>query len=197
MIYLGISFDDGLMDCFKWSRGMFSFGIRGIFYVCPKRIDTLGFLKTYSLDTMVNEWNHVIANHTWDHEAPKVNTFAEIMDSLKKSTNWLMERDYAYEHLALPYGVRGGGWEDLVELLKERGYILRDVRFKGEKPGTRDLPSAIENTEEELIDEERNYLYFHHNKNTRDDKFVQMLERAVKLRDDGKLTFFPQPENGE
>ena len=67
---VAISFDDGLLDQFKWARGLYRYGIQGTFYICPFHVGHTGCLMPDQLKRMHEEWGHTIANHFWLHERP-------------------------------------------------------------------------------------------------------------------------------
>jgi len=193
-----ISFDDGLMPQFKWARGLWRYGIRGTFYVNPFYIGFREHLMLDHLKRMRDEFGHTIANHFWLHECPR--NFEGINDeivkkilrrNLSKASEWLEENGFGdgKRLVALPYGSNGGGWnkEWIEEILEDcdqvrdvncdginlsRSRVLRAVEYS---PDSRDVfgmtSKMIDAPDESLV-----CYYFHHNLNTKDDDFIDLIE---------------------
>lgn len=200
MIFLGISFDDSLVSQLKWARTMWKLGLQGVFYISPGRLGKRPDLQrgewflTKDHVKEIASCGHLVGNHTWDHEAPRKNTPQEVLESIKKAAEWLEIEGYSPSFLALPWGVRGGGWTaEALEGLKGAGYILRDVAFEGERD--RLLPSALESTALGLAPGE-NLRYFHGNRNTPDDQMARFLYHVASLRDKGELRLL-LPQKGK
>ena len=177
MIRVGISFDDSYIAQLKWARTMHKLGLRGTFYISPSALDDIHKLLGWTLPKMA-EWGHLIGNHTWVHDAPAKASEEEVLTSIYRAASWLRERGYCEELLALPYGVRGGKWSpSFLKRLQHDGYMLRDVRFKGEAPGSRRLPSALESAATTFTEVEGwpDLRYFHGNHNTSDADMAEFL----------------------
>lgn len=180
-----ISFDDGMLDQFKWARGLYQFGIQGTFYINPFRVGHTMYLDLDQLKRMHDEWGHVIANHFWLHECPKGchSNPSPISDqvllrNMAFGAEWL--NDHGFEDgnklLALPFGSKSGGWsDDLVKLLLENCDQIRDtgdgINLKKSK-----ILNAMEATS--IIEAPDNALvcyYFHNNRDTKDSDFLNLL----------------------
>ena len=182
-----ISFDDGLLDQFKWARGLYRFEIQGTFYINPFRVGHTMYLDLDQLKRMHDEWGHVIANHFWLHECPKGchNNPSPISNQvlLRNMTfgaEWL--DDHGFEDgsrlVALPFGSVGGGWsKELIKNLLNFCDQIRDVGNGINMKKSRVL-NAVETTN--IVDAPDDALvcyYFHGNHNTSDTAFVDLLEK--------------------
>jgi len=197
MLKVSLSFDDSLVDQFKWARTMALLNLKGVFYVSPGRLNRPPnfkrcewFLTEEHVERMA-KWGHTIGNHTWDHEAPGMVGVADTVASIEKAAEWLAERSYASKLLALPFGSRGGKWpQGLLSDLITEGYILRDVRFENDAPDLK-LPcsAALESTVFPDLDFSGiDYRYFHGNHATSDDDLADFLYGLNELRSAGRLS---------
>ena len=182
---VAISFDDMLLDQYKWARGLWRYGVRGTFYINPFYVGFDGFLSLEQLRRMHDEWGHTIANHSWLHEAPASNggTRIEILErNVSVGSEWLKENGFGdgARLLALPYGMIGGKWkQEHLERLWPLCDQIRDVGTGINKRGSRIL-SAIETTEiQKANDDKLVCYYFHGNHNTRDRDFVKLLDGLI------------------
>ena len=180
---VSLSFDDGLLDQFKWARGLYRYGIRATFYVNPFTIGFTNYLKTWQLHKMQNEWHHTIANHFWIHEAPaEGGTIEELLVNLVYASKWLEENGFAEgsKLVALPYGSVGGKWTDEhIKMLTKNDYQVRDVGngTNGLEPSM--LLNACESTYWPLQDDSLNLRYFHWNSNTSDLDLMTFVSRIT------------------
>ena len=203
---IGLSFDDGYLAQFKWARGAFRWNVPATFYINPCVINQAGWLQERMLKQMSEEWGHSIANHTWNHESPRAcrargcspTPFGEIVDSAERTRDWLDARGWteASSWVALPYGQRGGQWTPkALETMRAAGFtVLRDVLFLGEEPESRELPSALEDTDTPLVEGKCNLYYFHHDFNTWDHEYEMLLNRIEAAVLDGTATVTKPPE---
>ena len=197
MSLVNLSFDDSLVDQLKWARTMQVLGLKGTFYISPGRLEKRvqqvapgGRYEVYLTEEHVNRlaaMGHCIGNHTWDHEAPATHSGAEIEDSIMRAEEWLTTRGWGGGLLALPYGVRGGKWDDTtLQQLLTRGWQLRDVRFSATE--LRTLPAAWESTEwpaEGAVSPD--LRYFHGNHNTTDEQMAKFLFSVASDVKEGKV----------
>ena len=198
MRQVGLSFDDGLLDQFKWARTMNVLGLRGVFYISPGRVGGQLWLQEWQLEQMTKEWGMVIGNHTWDHECPRTKDIGEkeTLESIERAGEWLEKRGYASKLFALTYGTKGGGWkEEFVGDLQTKGYVLRDVRFEGEAANGHLLPSALESATPTFADAP-DLRYFHGNHVTSDDEMARLLYAVAEKKAAGELTLL-LPQMGE
>lgn len=185
---VAISFDDGLLDQFKWARGLYRYGISGTFYINPCFVGNPWILTLDQLKKMKNEWGHVIANHFWIHEAPAMGLSMDIIlgnfDAAKK---WLDDNGFedGSRLLALPFGSEGGKWtEEHLHALFERCDQIRDVGSGLNEPGAK-LLTATESTGFVDVSNKLMCHYFHSNHKTSehsnnavsDRDFVAFLDR--------------------
>lgn len=176
---VAVSFDDGLLDQFKWARGLYRYGISGTFYINPCFVGSPWILTLDQLKKMKNEWGHVIANHFWIHEAPAMGLSMDIIlgnfDAAKK---WLDDNGFedGSRLLALTFGSEGGKWEEKhVNTLLERCDQVRDVGKGVNDFGARIL-TAVESTKFIDVDDKLMCHYFHGNHITSDRDFVAFLD---------------------
>lgn len=182
---VAISFDDGLLDQFKWARGLWRCDIQGTFYINPFRIGHRMCLTLDQLKRMRDEWGHTIANHLWIHEAPKgsvlnPNPVSEqvLIRDMLFAAEWLEKNGFDKGSLlvALPFGSEGGKWTDeiiynMLEFCDQIRDVGDGVNLKRSK-----ILSAIETTK--VIDAPDDALvcyYFHGNYNTSDSAFLELL----------------------
>lgn len=198
MLKVGISFDDTVMDQLRWARGMRRLGILGTFYITPSRLGEPTFLSEEHV-ARIASWGHQIGNHLWDHIYPKSHPWDEVLQAIELARQWLDDRGYEGNLLALPNGVNGGGWtpEQLREL-EGKGFSLRDVRSAEEGPMERSLPSALEwpgplNFDYDGLD----LRYFHGSYNTNDDEFVELLRSLQAAKANGLVQLVLPPDYRE
>lgn len=187
-----VSFDDGLLDQFKWARGLYRLGIQGTFYVNPFNIGHRMQLDLDQLKRMHDEWGHVIANHFWLHESPKGchSNASPISDQvlLRNMTfgaEWLGLHGFedGSKLVALPFGAEAGKWSDkLIKHLLEYCDQIRDtgdgINLKKSK-----ILKAIETTDMiEAPDGALVCYYFHSNRDTDDLDFLNLFR---KLKESG------------
>ena len=200
MLSIGISFDDSLVDQLKWARTMAQVGLRGVFYVSPGVLGTPALLRegkwflTEDHVRRIAEGGHVVGNHTWEHEAPATHLPVEVLASACRAAEWLDALGWEGSLLALPYGVRGGKWDDaILAALAAEGFVLRDVRFDGEAAAS--LPAALESTA--LVSgEDVDLRYFHGNHNTSDDDMARFLYHVAEEVSAGRARLV-LPRKGE
>jgi hypothetical protein len=135
-----ISFDDGLVEGLKWGRTAAAYGLQCTFYVCP---GLLGrpflnrpnrFCMTERHVEMLAGMGHLIGNHTMRHEAPCSHSWIVVVDSIEDAGEWLDDRGYLGQLLALTYGSVGGHWTpDQVRSLHQTGYTVRDFFPENER----------------------------------------------------------------
>jgi len=189
-IEVALSFDDGLLDQFKWARALYRYRIKGTFYICPFYIGNIGHLNADQLKQMHDEWGHVIANHFWLHEAPRGSKQCNdavgdqvLIRNMLFAAEWLDKNgfDDGKSLVALPFGSAGGGWSKaLINNLLKFCDQIRDVGSGVNKKGSRIL-TAMETTD--LINAPDNSLvcyYFHGNHNTADQDLINLLNKLVK-----------------
>lgn len=130
-IKIAFTFDDGLLDQFKWARLLHSCGIRGTFYINPFNIGNPGFLTLWQLRMMNDEWGHTIANHFWIHECPRNASMKIMVGNLLCAKEWLKNNDFdGGELVALPYGSVGGRWtKEHIEELFKHCLQIRDFNY--------------------------------------------------------------------
>ena len=187
-----ISFDDGLLDQFKWARALWRCKIKGTFYINPFHVGHRRRLTLDELKRMHDEWGHTIANHFWTHESPNGGYLSVIpvskqvlIRNLTFASEWLNDNGFGDGSMlvALPFGSKGGGWsKELINNLLNFCDQIRDVGSGINKKGSRIL-TAIETTE--MIDASDDSLvcyYFHGNHMTSDGSFLDFL---YKLRESG------------
>jgi peptidoglycan/xylan/chitin deacetylase (PgdA/CDA1 family) len=168
-----VSFDDGLLEGLKWARTMAQLGLQGTFYICPgllggEFIRPGQWCLTEAQVEQIVGWGHIIANHTWAHEAPASHVHIVVLDSIHRTEAWLEKRGYDGKRLALTFGSEGGRWDgNFVETLLQEGYGVRDFT---EGQESTELPSKGLRT-------------FHGNHSTSDEafaKFIYSLAEAVE-----------------
>lgn len=183
---VALSFDDGLLDQFKWARGLYRYGVQGTFYICPFHVGYKGYLTLDQLRRMHDEWGHTIANHFWLHEAPIGSKQVRVpicdqvlLRNMIFGAGWLDDNgfDDGSALVALPFGSRGGGWsKEIIENLLEFCDQIRDVGDGINLRKSRFL-NAAETTR--VIDAPDGTLicyYFHGNHNTSDKDFMGLLD---------------------
>lgn len=188
---IAISFDDGLLDQFKWARGLYQYGISGTFYICPFFVDHPWYLTLDQLKRMKNDWGHVIANHFWIHECPADKANMDIiLGNLALAGQWLDEHGFedGSKLLALPYGSVGGKWTD--EHIKELFEYCDQIRDVGS--GLNDFGkkflSATDSTNFIDVKDKLMCHYFHSNHSasgafdTSDEDFISFLD-SIKASD--------------
>lgn len=187
---VAISFDDGLLDQFKWARALHNCEIKGTFYICPFHVGHQGCLTLDQLKRMHDEWGHTIANHFWLHESPKGSKLnAEpvseqiLIRNMIQAENWLTENGFADggKLVSLPFGSKGGKWtKEIIDNLLQFCDQIRDVGSGINKPGSK-IITAQETTEPiGAPDDALVCYYFHGNCNTTDNAFTELL---YKLRE--------------
>lgn len=180
-----ISFDDGLLDQFKWARALYRFEIQGTFYVNPFRVGHRMFLDLDQLKRMHDEWGHIIANHFWIHESPKGCHYSQtpitdqvLLRNMTFGAEWL--RDHGFEDgsklVSLPFGSKAGKWgDDLIEHLLDYCDQIRDTGDGINLKRSRIL-NALETTNMiKASDDALTCYYFHSNKDTGDLDFLNLL----------------------
>lgn len=182
MTHVGISFDDTLVDQLHWARMLEHLGLQGVFYVSPERLGRNVDLQrkewylTEDHLARIAEHGHLIGNHTWQHECPALCADAVVLESIHRASDWLDARGYEPKLLALPNGVRGGGWGDeILETLQAEGYALRDILINNdERTAPSGLPAALEDACVPLR-EGVDLRYFHDSHNVKDLDLATML----------------------
>lgn len=179
---ISISFDDGLVDQFKWARALHHVGIVGTFYVCPFHVDSHKFLSLEQLKRMKLEWGHTIANHLWIHKAPKaglsVKAILALYDCARK---WLVKNGFedGSRMVALPFGQEGGGWTpEYINALLEVCDQVRDYTTTG----VNDLDAYRYVTANGFLDRpfvegKLNLIGLHDNGYNSDGEFLEFLDR--------------------
>ena len=176
MIQVGLSFDDGLVDQLKWAHTLQVVGLRAIFYVSPGLLGSGINAKRQVYATELHvariaEMGHVVGNHTWKHEALATHAIGDCIEAADRARVWLEKRGYNGTLLALPYGSRGGAWDEAaVAALHHLGYATRDVRFAAEDASLGALESC-----ELSLSAPLDLRYFHGNHNTDDDDLARFF----------------------
>ena len=183
MTRVELSFDDSLVEQYRWARLLGELHVPATFYVSPGLLRP-GRLQEWMLPEMKG-WGHTIGNHTWMHEHPAQCGVARTLESINDAADWLDDKGFDGSLLAVPKGVRGGGWSDeLLEKLEAQGYAIRDVRWKRDE--VRPLPGAWESTELPFV-EPTDLRYFHGIHRTPNDAFCAFACEVARLRDAGEL----------
>jgi peptidoglycan/xylan/chitin deacetylase (PgdA/CDA1 family) len=184
MLQVALSFDDSFVDQYKWARTLGELHIPATFYVSPGLIGRPLCLSRTHLNAIAG-WGHLIGNHTWEHEAPKKCGVEVAVESAVRAMVWLEAEGFHGDLFAMPYGSRGGGWDQAAQTtLRARGLLLRDVRFEGE-PLTQ---GALESTSLKIAPTGLDQRYFHSNFNTTDDSLAALFFHLAAERDAGRLT---------
>jgi hypothetical protein len=191
MIKASISFDDGLIEQFKWARGLYRCGIVGTFYINPAEI-ILNNPKNLSLDMlkrMKNEFGHTIANHLWTHECPRNGlTIESICCLYNKAKDWLTLNGFedGANLLAITYGSEGGCWtkDKLDYILSNTNCIqIRDAKDDGYNDlDEKVILKAREDSNMKFLEDKLNLVYLHGNHNTTDEAFVNLLDRLKDVK---------------
>lgn len=191
---VAISFDDGLLDQFKWARALNACGIKGTFYINPFHVGhatrSIVYLTIDQLKKMHDEWGHTIANHFWLHECPRGSKDSSIpvsdqvlIRNMMFGAEWLDDNGFGDGSMlaALPFGSVGGKWSDkLINNLLEFCDQIKDVGSGINKQGSRILTAAETTDLIEAPDDTLVCYYFHGNFMTTDNSFLNLL---YKLRD--------------
>ena len=186
-LIIDISFDDGWMDQLHWARYMQALGLRGTFYVCPGLIGKPGRLTEEHLQLLAS-WGHRIANHTWEHECPRAIGEAKTLEGLEHARQWLAERGWAADVVALVKGSRGGGWsEAFVAQVLTHGFVgMRDVRFKSESVNVfAPRVAALEMADVMAVTPGLNAFYFHNHNNVQESALVEFLSTIARWQETG------------
>ncbi len=185
MARYAISFDDGLLDQFKWARALYQLGIQGTFYVNPFCVGHRMWLDLDQLKRMHDEWGHTIANHFWLHEAPvgSKEHWSPVSDQVLLRNmifgqKWLDEHGFEDGSLltALPFGSKAGEWsDDLVDNLLEFCDQIRDVGSginleKSKRLFSKETTNIIDAPDTALV-----CYYFHSNAGTKDSDFIDLI----------------------
>lgn len=192
MLKIFLSFDDGFLDQFKWARALFSYQIKGTFYINPYTLDSSGYLKMWQLKKMHDEWGHIIANHLWSHECPVLGlTELAVAAEFEATRQWLCDNGFedGSMHVALPFGSQGGGWTlESIRHLEKLADSVRDAGVQTQE--VIDNTSMIWAQEITSIDLDGSDICarsFHQYPNLKDDDFLAMLEMIDDLREQKKV----------
>lgn len=181
MTSITLSFDDSLIAQYKWARWLGEVGVCATFYISP---GVLGECRRLSeeLVARIASLGHVIGNHTWGHECPRRHGVDATVESIARARVWLEDRGYSGTVFAMPYGSRGGGWDEaVVKELQLQGYEIRDVRMKGEGPEQFAWPAAVELTDESVqMFDGVNLVYAHGDLTLNDARFVEFVNDALE-----------------
>ncbi len=186
MTKVAISFDDGVIDQFKWARALNHFGIVGTFYINPFCVGLFRFLNLQQLRRMHDEWGHTIANHFWLHEAPANGVSIQaLISNLEYAKKWLVDNGFedGKDLVALPYGSIGGHWTpSICKKLLNHCIQIRDVSDGFNDLDETELLGAVENVEAKFVDDKLNLVCFHQVTETiTDAKMMLLFERISKL----------------
>lgn len=189
---VAISFDDGLLDQFKWARALWRCKIEGTFYICPFYVGHRSYLTLDQLKRMHDEWGHTIANHFWLHEAPGGSKISSapvsdqvLLRNMIFGAEWLKDKGFADGSMltALPFGSEGGGWrKELIENLLNFCDQIRDVGSGVNLKKSRILAAAETTSVIDAPDDALVCYYFHGNFVTTDTAFLDLL---YNLRESG------------
>jgi len=184
-----LTFDDGLIDQYKWARLLFNNNIKGTFYINPFSVGNPGCLELKHLTEMHDEWNHMIANHLWIHEAPIISGVGLELSNKINRGNFEAARDWLVNNgfqdgsnlLALPYGSSGGQWTPQhIEELRTMALHVRDYGLKVVNESYKDVIwNASESHSLEIRDNCLSCYCFHSTKTTEDDILINLIEQMI------------------
>lgn len=187
---VAISFDDGMLDQFKWARALWRCEIEGTFYINPFRIGHGKYLTLDQLKRMQDEWGHTIANHLWIHESPNGSKLSRepvseqvLIRDMLFAAEWLDKNGFDAGSLlvALPFGSEGGKWTD--EIIQNMLEFCDQIKDVGDGINLKKSKILTARETTEIINAPDSALvcyYFHDNLGTSDTAFLDLL---YKLRD--------------
>ncbi len=191
---ISLTFDDGLLDQFKWARLLGTNGLTGTFYINPFSVENPGFLTYDMLKKMQGEWGHIIANHLWIHESPSYwgdNWEKMLKANFYTAEAWLNENGFMQgsEMVAMTFGTDCGAWEEKhVNVLKSLAVHVRDYSMSP-------LTCKVDNNfaigfqgTGLLVEEDKHTCYcFHGNHETVDEDFTNLIEKILEEQENLKL----------
>ena len=198
-----LSFDDCCLSQYKYGRGLKAYDIVGTFFINPSMIGLADHLNIAQLRMMHDEWNHIIANHMWEHVGAPSLSVEETIESIKKTDTWLLDNKFeeGCGLFALPYGSVGGRWNEYMPEIIKNTKLIRDVsnydgvHYNGDNSidYNNRLYAFGDDTDVmfKILDKIKNdhiYLfYFHNDQKTFDPEFERLLEKLDELRTAGKI----------
>ena len=110
---VSLTFDDGTSDQLPVATWLAARGVPATFYVNSGRIGNAGFLGWDDIATIAAQ-GHEIGGHTVDHPDLTTLTVDQAADQIGADRSALLERGYAADTFAYPYGARSRELEEVV-----------------------------------------------------------------------------------
>ncbi len=187
-----LTFDDGLIDQYKWAKVLHNNGIKGTFYINPFNIGIRGFLTLAQLKEMQG-WGHLIANHFWIHESPANLSFdfetnlKILLGNLACAKKWLYENGFSNgaELVALTYGSEGGKWtQEYIDEIHKNCKHIRDYNKDTviNRIWNKGFLTSCEKREFIVVDDCLSCYCFHGNRTfipITDEEFINLIEKMM------------------